>query len=156
MAFTHRELCIKAANYLRSQGIHPFHRAQYSVCELERQGECPDSFGWGAGSTQLIEAKRSRPDFLSDKKKLWRKNPSYGLGEFRSYICPTGLIKESELPKHWGLLYVDDKGNIEAIKHPESQECNRIEEINLITSILRREGIKRQTFSYKKYKTDLK
>jgi hypothetical protein len=94
---THLKLCIKGANYLRSQGIHPFHRGQYSVCELERAGECPDAFAWGGGTTQLIEVKVSRSDFLSDKKKLWRKDPSYGLGRYRSYLCPTGLIKPEDI-----------------------------------------------------------
>lgn len=151
---THRSLCLKGAKYLRSSGIHHFHRAQYSVCELERCGECPDAFGWGGSSTQLIEAKISRGDFLSDKNKIWRQRPEYGLGRYRSYICPTGLISTDELPYNWGLLYIDDKGKITEIKEAFPQECNHIEEINLITSILRREGINPRMFSYKKYKSD--
>lgn len=150
----HRNLCIKAARYLRSKGIHPFHKGQYSVCELERVGECPDAFAWGGSSTQLIEAKVSRQDFLSDNKKLWRKQPWYGLGKYRSYLCPTDLIKKEELPQYWGLLYIDVKGKITEIVKAEPQECNHIEEINLITSILRREGIKPKMFSYKVYKNE--
>lgn len=38
------------------------------------------------------------------------------------------------------------------IKAPEKQICNNIAEVNLISSILRRENIKPQMFSYKKYK----
>lgn len=148
---THRELCKIASKYLRNHGIQPFHRCQYVVCELERVGECPDAFGWGGSTTQLIEVKVSRSDFLSDKKKMWRKNPQYGLGRFRSYLCPEGVIKVEDLPDHWGLLYADEKGKITIIKEPEFQECNHIEEINLITSILRRENIKPRVFSYKNY-----
>ena len=151
---THRNLCLKGARYLRSKGIHPYHKGQYSVCELERCGECPDAFAWGGSSTQLIEAKVTRSDFLSDKKKLWRNNPSYGIGKYRSYICPTNLIKPEELPEYWGLLYVDEKGKITEIVKAEPQESNHMEEINLITSILRREGVKQQMFNYKKYKTE--
>lgn len=156
MAFemTHRNLCLKAARYLRSKGIHPYHKGQYSVCELERVGECPDAFAWGGSSTQLIEAKVSRNDFLSDKKKLWRNNQPYGIGKYRSYICPTSLIKSEELPEYWGLIYVCDKGKLTEIVKAEPQECNHIEEINLITSILRREGIKQQMFNYKVYKSE--
>jgi hypothetical protein len=150
----HRELCIKAARYLRSNGIVPFNKCTYAVCELERVGECPDAFGWNSGSTQLIEAKATRSDFLSDKKKYWRKNSDHGLGGFRSYICNEGIIKESELPLRWGLLYVNEKGKISVIKEPEKQNCNHQGEINLISSILRRNDIKPQVFSYKKYKTD--
>lgn len=151
---THRHCCIKAARYLRSKGIHPFHRGQYSVCELERVGECPDAFAWGGSSTQLIEVKVSRNDFLSDNKKLWRKNPSYGIGKYRSYLCPANLIKTEELPERWGLLYIDEKGKITQIVEAEPQECNHIEEINLITSILRREGIAPKMFNYKIYKNE--
>lgn len=150
---THRNLCIKAARYLRSKGIHPFHKGQYSVCELERIGECPDAFAWGGSSTQLIEVKVSRNDFLSDKKKLWRQRPEIGLGRFRSYLCPAELIKTEELPETWGLLYADDKGKITEVVKAEHQPSNHMEEINLITSILRRENIKPQMFSYKNYKS---
>lgn len=149
---THRNLCIKAAKYLRSKGIHPFHKGQYSVCELERIGECPDAFAWGGSSTQLIEVKVSRSDFLSDKKKMWRNNPAYGIGRYRSYLCPTDLIKPEELSERWGLLYADEKGKIKEIVKAEPQDCNQIEEINLLASILRREGIKPQMFNYKVYK----
>lgn len=148
---THRNLCIKGTKYLRSKGIHPYHRAQYAVCELERAGECPDAFGWGGSSTQLIEAKISRSDFLSDKKKNWRKIPSYGIGRYRSYLCPVDLINPKELPEYWGLLYIDCSGNIEEVVEPISQNCNHVEEINLITSILRRENINPKMFSYKNY-----
>ena len=149
---THRHICIKGSKYLKNKGIHPYHKSQYVVCELERCGECPDIFGWGNSSTQLIEVKVSRADFLSDKKKLWRKDMAYGLGRYRSYLCPIDLIKIEELPSNWGLLYIDEKGNITEIIKAKPQECNHIEEINLITSILRRENITPRIFSYKKYK----
>jgi hypothetical protein len=153
---THRELCKIASRYLRKKGLQPFHRCQYVVCELERIGESPDAFGWGGTTTQLIEVKISRADFLSDKRKMWRKNQWYGLGRYRSYLCPKGIIKEKDLPNKWGLLYSDDKGNITEIIKPEIQECNHQEEINLITSILRRENINPKIFSYKNYNSDIK
>lgn len=137
---------------MRSHGTYPYHRATYVVCELERVGECPDVFGFGGTKTQMIEVKVSRSDFLADKKKLWRQNPSYGIGQMRSYLCPAGLIAVEELPAKWGLLYINDKNEIERIKEPEPQESNTTEEMNLAASILRRESIKPQVFSYKKYK----
>ena len=151
---THRELCVIAARYLRSQGIQPFHKCQYVVCELERVGECPDAFGFSWGSTQLIEVKVSRPDFLSDKKKYWRIHPEFGLGKYRSYLCPVEIIKESDLPPKWGLMHYNDKNKIEVVVYPQEQECNVYEEQRLLYSILRREGIKPQIFSYKKYRDD--
>ena len=149
---THTELCLKAARYLRYKGIQPFHRCVYAVCELERVGECPDAYGWGGWTTQLIEVKVSRADFLSDKKKSWRRDPETGIGKFRSYLCPEGIIKPKDLPNKWGLLYADEIGRITKVIEPQSQECNHGEEIQLITSILRREGIKYGVYSYKKYK----
>jgi len=149
---THRELCIKAAKYLRNQGIQPFHRCVYVVCELERVGECPDAFGWGGWTTQLIEVKISRSDFLSDKCKRWRKEPEHGLGMFRSYLCPEGLINPNEIPDNWGLLYANERGKITKIVEPQKQDSNNGEELMLVTSILRREGIKYGVYSYKKYK----
>jgi hypothetical protein len=151
-SFTHRELCFKAASYLRKQGIQPFHTCPYVVCELERVGESPDAFGFSWGSTQLIEVKISRADFLSDKKKYWRRRPEFGLGKYRSYLCPEGMIKESELPKDWGLLYISASGVIKEIIPAKQQEHSAYEEQRLMYSILRREGIKPQIFSYKKYK----
>ena len=148
---THRELCIIAAKYLRTKGISEWKRCRYAVVELERVGECPDAFGFGNGTTQLIEVKVSRMDFLSDKKKYWRKHPEYGLGNFRSYLCPEGIIQEKDLPLNWGLLHILPDGTITVVKKPEYQQSNHMEEMNLICSILRRENVKPQVFNYKKY-----
>lgn len=142
------------ASFLRQQGTHRWHRAQYVVYELERTGECPDVFGFGGCLTQLIEVKISRSDFHADKKKYWRRNPEYGLGQLRSYLCPEGIIKEEDLPPYWGLLYVNDKGKIYVVKYPDSQASNHVAEMNLAASILRREGIGARIFSYKKCKED--
>ena len=152
---SHRELCLIAAKYLKNRGIQPFCKCQYVVCELERIGECPDAFGFSWGSTQLIEVKISRQDFLSDKKKYWRTHPEFGLGMYRSYLCPEGIIKPSDLPQNWGLLYVNYKNKISVIIEAQKQESSFSEEQRLMYSILRREGIKPQIFSYKKYKTEL-
>lgn len=152
---SHRDLCVKAAKYLRYTGIHSFHKCQYVVCELDRVGECPDAFGISSRSTQLIEVKMSRSDFLVDKKKYWRKYPELGLGEFRSYMCPIGIIKENDLPEKWGLLYVSNEGKITIIKNPEIQSNNYKEERCILLSLLRREGIMPRVFSYRKYKIDI-
>lgn len=153
-AITHRELCELGAKYMYRNGTIPFNKPKYVVCELERIGECPDVFGFGSAYTQLFKVKVSRSDFLSDKKKEWRINPEIGLGQFRSYLCPESLIKESELPDNWGLFYINDNGEISMIKKPERQISCATVEMNLAASIMRREFIKPQVFSYKKYKTD--
>lgn len=151
---THRDLCVNAAKYLKTKGIVPFYKCQYVVCELERMGESPDAFGFSSATTQLIEVKVSRSDFLADKNKDWRKKPFNGLGNYRSYMCPTGLINEQDLPYRWGLLWVNEAGIVTVVAEPTCQESNNVEELRLAMSILRREGIKPQIFSYKNYKTE--
>lgn len=149
---SHRALCELGAKYMYRSGTIPFSKPKYVVCELERIGECPDVFGFGFAYTQLLEIKVSRSDFLSDRKKPWRITPEFGLGQYRSYLCPENLIRESELPDNWGLFYVNDKGKIRMIKKPEMQESSTTQEMNVAASIMRREEVKPQIFSYKKYK----
>jgi len=73
-------------------------------------GEYPDVIGFASGGhSLLIEVKTSRSDFLSDSRKRFRKDPKIGMGSYRYYLCPKGLIKREELPEGWGLIYVDDK-----------------------------------------------
>lgn len=59
----------------------------------------------------LIECKASRADFLSDKKKSFRQHPEQGLGTFRFYMAPTGIVKPEDLPERWGLITVSPAGN---------------------------------------------
>lgn len=148
--YSHEELCLLGARYLKKKGLQPYHKPQYIVTELARVGESPDVFGFGNSTTQLIEVKISKADFSSDKKKLWRKKPEKGLAEYRSYLVPSGLVNAKEVPKNWGLLWVGRDGLITEIVKPLPQESNHKEELNLIVSILRREGIKSQIFSYRK------
>ena len=35
-----------------------------------------------------------------------------GMGKYRYFLCEKDLIKPSELPDRWGLLYVNDKGKV--------------------------------------------
>lgn len=69
--------------------------------------EIPDVIGFDSWQSILIEVKVSRSDFLSDKKKPHRAK---GMGNWRFYMCPKGMIKKEELPEKWGLIYVDENG----------------------------------------------
>lgn len=100
--------------------------------------ETPDVLGFQSGGSALIEAKASRSDFLCDKKKHFRKCPELGMGNWRFYACPTGLIKENELPNKWGLIYVSEKGRCTVVVKPEWQECNLKAENTYMYSVLRR------------------
>jgi hypothetical protein len=72
-------------------------------------GERVDAILFDLNYSYLVETKISRADFLNDFKKDFRINASDGMGDYRYYACPTGLIKPEELPEKWGLIYVDDK-----------------------------------------------
>lgn len=84
-------------------------------------GEIPDVIGFGGwGHSVLIECKTSRSDFFAEFKKPHRIN-GRGMGKYRLFCVPTGLIKESELPEKWGLIYVNDSMKTTAIVNPFRQ-----------------------------------
>ena len=70
------------------------------------QSERVDAILYNSGASFLIETKISRSDFLADAKKPFRVDPSKGVGTYRYYACPEGLISVDELPEKWGLIYV--------------------------------------------------
>ena len=78
-------------------------------------GERCDAYGyrWGYGSgSVVVEAKVSRSDFLADAKKPHRNGEVLGMGDFRYYICPEGLINIQDLPNGWGLIWVTKRGHV--------------------------------------------
>ncbi len=66
-----------------------------------------DAILFRSGASFLIETKISRSDFKADFKKDFRKEG--GVGKYRYYACPEGLIRPEELPEKWGLIYVRPK-----------------------------------------------
>ncbi len=104
---THDELVERAVKWLKSTG-----RCGVAVPELVTYcDESPDAIGWRSEGQicVLIECKASRSDFLSDKKKFFRKHPEEGVGNKRYFMTPPGLIDPKELPENWGLLEVNSK-----------------------------------------------
>lgn len=75
--------------------------------ELNCGSEYADVIAFGQSRSVLIEVKVSRSDFFADFKKPFRKYPERGMGKYRYYCCPEGLIKQHELPTGWGLIYVN-------------------------------------------------
>src|SRR5688572_21445214 len=67
--------------------------------------EIPDVIGFSSWESILIEVKVSRSDFLCDKNKPHRTK---GMGNWRFYCCPKGMIRREELPAGWGLIYIDE------------------------------------------------
>lgn len=116
---THREGCEIAANYLRS-------RMNCGAVFIEPNSfdnrESPDAIGFRSGGCSiLMEVKVSRGDFLSDKKKPHRMDPTTGMGSYRFYVCPEGVIRVEDLPPKWGLFYFTPRKSLQAVHVPDMQ-----------------------------------
>lgn len=93
---------------------------------LACNGEFPDVIGFSSGGhSVLIECKVSRADFQADKKKTFRSTPELGMGCYRFFCCPKGLLQEEDIPAGWGLIEVDVKGKPRATIHPWREWATR-------------------------------
>ncbi len=104
---THDDLCAIAYKFLRNNGFGVTFHDKFKASNPS--GEQPDAMGFRSGTSCLIECKRTRSDFLADKKKRFRITPSMGMGDWRLFLAPKGLIKVNELPDKWGLLETDGR-----------------------------------------------
>jgi len=104
---THADLVKIAGRWLRNTASCPV--VLEELCAATGNGENPDAIGWYTGRSMLIECKVSRSDFLADRKKPFRAEPSRGLGLYRYYMAPRGLLRAAEMPTGWGLLEVSGR-----------------------------------------------
>ena len=104
---THNELVRRAEKWLKSINCGVVFRDAFRA--YTESGEQPDAIGWRSNVSILIECKTSRADFLADKNKVFRRTPGLGMGDWRFYLCPPGIIQVGDLPKGWGLLYATPK-----------------------------------------------
>jgi len=72
--------------------------------------EIPDAIGFRDGHSIMVECKTSRSDFLADSKKIFRRNPDMGVGSYRFFMAPKGIITVKDLPPSWGLVEVNEEG----------------------------------------------
>lgn len=107
-AHTHADLVRIARRWLTGAA-----RCDFAFTEYAYLSEVPDALGFlSLSATILVECKTSRADFLADAKKPWRQKPETGLGDFRTFLAPTGLLLPDEIPERWGLLEVDGAGRV--------------------------------------------
>ena len=152
----HYELCCLGAKFLKSRkNAEPWEIPnKYVAVELVTlTAENPDIWATNGYHTTLVEVKTSHSDFLADQKKWSRSKAAElsdkQLGNYRYYLCPEGVIDESEIPDKWGLLVYDGKKIIK-VKNATYQKSSTDAELLVLTSIMRREGIKPQIFNYRK------
>jgi len=103
--------------------------------------ETPDVIGWKSNCSTIIECKTNRQDFLRDRKKFVRRMPKYGVGIFRYYLMPEGIINSAhEIPEKWGLLVLDRQGKIKIIIKPSPFITILTKEMTILVSCIRRIG----------------
>lgn len=152
----HYDLCCLGAKFLKSRkNAEPWEIPnKYVAVELVTlTAENPDVWATNGYHTTLVEVKTSHSDFLADQKKWSRSKAAElsdkQLGNYRYYLCPEGVIDESEIPDKWGLLVYDGKKIIK-VRNATYQKSSTDAELLVLTSIMRREGIKPQIFNYRK------
>jgi hypothetical protein len=91
-----------------------------------------------------------RSDFLADKRKFFRHYAESGLGDFRYYLCPPGIISVDDLPEHWGLLWLMGE-RIKILKEAEILPKAVNKEISILVSLIRRIGSSLDGVSIKNY-----
>lgn len=107
----HKALCTLGVKWFKTNGFPVI----ASGIGAFGSREIPDVIAFRSSASALIEVKVSRGDFLKDKKKAFRDFG--GIGTYRFYLCPEGMITVDELPYGWGLLYEKD-GKIIDVHRP--------------------------------------
>lgn len=110
---THDDLVELGAGWLKRQGF-PVIASEISAAGCREQA---DLVAFRSTCSVVIEVKVSRADFKADAKKPERHVDGAGLGVYRFYLCPAGLILQEDLPPRWGLLHAQN-GTISDIVRP--------------------------------------
>lgn len=116
---THKELCALAVAWLQRPASRSGPGCTVAVSESANwiNGEIPDAIGWRpyrqvlCGSV-VVEVKVSRADFLADASKPHRIDGATGMGAYRYYLVPEGIIVPGDLPPKWGLVEVNKRGHL--------------------------------------------
>lgn len=138
---THSDLVKRAARWLKSIGCAVILEEMKAYTY---NGETPDVIGFKTNRSIVVEVKSSRSDFLRDKKKRFRGEHLKGMGEWRFYLVPEGLLKADDCPEGWGIYEIRDR----SVKHlagvdykneavPPFKPCLRSERAMLVSAIRR-------------------
>jgi hypothetical protein len=142
---THADLVTAAYRWVLKNTKCRIAFREYKAGTLNK--EEPDVIGFGHhGFSVVIECKASRADFLADKAKQFRADPDKGMGLQRYYCCPSGLLNKIEMPRLWGLIYVDDNHRAFVAHDPYETEDgivrqfvrDQVSEAQIMFSALRR------------------
>ena len=116
---SHDALCQLAVSWLKRPHSRQGPGCQVAFTEARngwKDGEIPDAIGFRSGvydeASVLVEVKVSRADFLADRQKPHRVTPALGMGRYRYYLAPAGLIALTDLPEGWGLIEAQGKKSL--------------------------------------------
>jgi hypothetical protein len=68
---------------------------------------------------RIIEVKASRQDYLRDKKIFDIDQSYYKHCQYFYIMCPTEILQLNEVPKEYGLIWVDENDNITVKRNPK-------------------------------------
>jgi hypothetical protein len=154
---THGELVQHAMVWLKDG-----RNCRVALSRIAPGAECPDAIGFFlqpiAGrdvgyewASVLIECKTSRADFIADSSKPFRVQPETGMGRYRYFLAPKGLLKPDELPQGWGLLEPTPKAARIVTLATERTVWNRDAEFSMLLSVLN--AYQAQGLDYKRLPT---
>lgn len=110
------------------------------ISEMATSGEEPDAIGWRGRTSTLVECKASISDFKADAQKYFRCHPEMGIGQYRYFCAPVGLIKLESLPERWGLIECNGESVREVRKAELFDVYDLRSEIGILISTIRRIG----------------
>ncbi|MFV3332734.1 hypothetical protein ACNFIA_17480 [Pseudomonas sp. NY15437] len=105
----HEKLVAMGARWFKKNGFPVIATELFTVGSRER----PDVLAFRQTASALIEVKVSWADFRADSAKPERT--AGGLGNYRFYLCPEGLILPADLPPRWGLLYAKGRSVVPVV-----------------------------------------
>lgn len=131
---SHDELCRIAVGWLQRARSKNGPGCQVAISEPRcgyLDGEIPDAIGFRCGVhdeySTVVEVKVSRADFLADRHKPHRSDEVAGMGLYRYFMTPVGLLRADELPEGWGLIEVNEKKHIKVLVGHVLEKCVQIE-----------------------------
>jgi hypothetical protein len=141
---THGDLSILACRWLVKRRRCSRAFAEFNSMKLT---EFPDAIGFAFGyqdrGTHVIEVKVSVEDFKRDKSKSWRHFARAGLpagmGRWRYYLVPEGLVRVEDLPEDHGLLYATASGRVKIVREAPIREVRDVDsELVILSTALQR------------------
>ena len=115
---THKTLCDLAHRWLMRPASKDGPGCQFALTETKASAvaEIPDAIGFRYDESIVIEVKVSRADFLKEKDKPHRLEPASGMGLFRYFMAPAGVIDVADIPDRWGLIEVSARKSIKVVR----------------------------------------